>query len=141
MVCAEPFARCEICFFQPSLANAALSGLDAILADAGIGAVVRQLPWAKAISIEPAFTLGALPRGTFCFLQLHAFFAILAQSAATQFAPLMRWKMLLELHDVASDAQRLWHVLGCSLWREVMFGRMDFQFAFRCFGCHFILYS
>ena len=113
MVCTEPLARCEVCFCQPSLANAALSALDAILADAGIGAVVCQLPWATAISIEPAFTLGALPRGTFCFLQLHATFAVLAQTAATRFAPLMRWEILLEQHDAAPDAQRLWHVLGC----------------------------
>ena len=40
MVCAEPLARCEILFFQPLLANATLSALDAILADARIGAVV-----------------------------------------------------------------------------------------------------
>ena len=112
MVCAEPLARCETLFLQPSLASTTLSALDAILADASIGAVVCQLPWAKTISIEPTFTLGALPRGTFCFLQLHAIFAVLAQSAATLFAPLMRWKLLLELHHVAPDAQRLWHVLG-----------------------------
>ena len=75
---SSPFAWCEVRLFKVLSTLATLSAFDAVFANASIGAEVRQLPWTKALIAQPAQTLGALPRGTCCLLQVDALFAIFA---------------------------------------------------------------
>ena len=101
---SEPRVRCEILFLQPLLASTALSALDAVDADSSIGAVVRELTSSEVFCAKPSLTLGALPRCAIGFLHLDTLLAIFAKSAASWFAPLVRWKILLELGESATSA-------------------------------------
>ena len=96
--------------FKLALTIATFAALNAVLADPSICASVRYLFWAEAFCTQPLRTFGAFPWRTFCLLQLDALFAVLTQAAASLFAPLMRRKMLLETHSVASHAPILRHV-------------------------------
>ena len=100
----EPRVQCEILFFQPLLASTALSALDAIDADSGIGAVVRKLTSSEVFCAKPTLTLGALPRCLIGFFPLDTLLAIFAKTAVSWFAPLVRWEILFELREVASSA-------------------------------------
>ena len=75
---SSPFAWCEVRLFEVVSTLGTLSTFDAICANASIGAEVRQLSRTKALIAQPAQTLGALPRGTCCLLQVDALFAVFA---------------------------------------------------------------
>ena len=106
----EPLARCEILFLQPLFASTTLSALYAVDADSSICAVVRELTSSEVFCAKPSLTLGALPRCAIGFLHLDTLLAIFAKTAASWFAPLVRWKMLLELCVSATSAARFRHV-------------------------------
>ena len=111
MGCVEPRVRCEILFFQPLLASTALSALDAVDADSGIGAVVRQLMCSEIFCAKPSLTLGALPRCAIGYVHFDTLLAIFAKRASTWFAPLVRWKLLLKLGIIATSATCFRHIL------------------------------
>ena len=100
----EPFALCEILFLQPLLASTTLSAFDAVDADSSICAVVGELTSTEVFCAKPSLTLGALPRCVISFFHIDTVLAIFAKTAASWFAPLVRWKMLLELGELATSA-------------------------------------
>ena len=98
----EPLALCEILFLQPLLASTTLSAFDAVDADSSICAVVRELTCSEVFCAKPSLTLGTLPRCLIGFLHLDTLLAIFTKT--TRLAPLVGWKMLLELCIIATSA-------------------------------------
>ena len=107
----EPFALCEIVFFQPLHASTTLSALYAVDADSSICAVVRVLTSSEVFCAKPSLTLGALPRCAIGLLDLDTLLAIFAKIAVSWLTPLVRRKMLLELDVSATNEARFRHVL------------------------------
>ena len=117
-VCSDPFTWCGMLLFKLVSTIAILAALDTTLADPSICAPLRYLFWAETLCPQSLRTFGSFPWRTFCLLQLDALVGVLTRTTASLFAPLERWKMLLELHSLASHAP---------IWRHVPFFSMASQ--------------